>query len=113
MLAFALVGCGRSARLEKQLVGTWSRDDGFEMTFVANGSFVSKFTLPPPKKLTYQGTWTVQNGAMFMLLTNRIMEGFTNAEAIGTMDHATIVRVDEGNLVFILDGQKISLRRKQ
>jgi hypothetical protein len=108
-----LTGCNhRDTRLREQIVGTWTNDNNFVMTFAADGGLVSRWAMPA-KELTYQGMWTVQDGVLVSTLTNCIAQGTTNFEAVGSVDHFKIVQADHNDLVFAGEGQTISLKRKR
>ena len=107
-----LAGCSRDARLQEQVVGTWARGEAFEMTIAADGSF-SSVLVSPPKRVTFQGTWRIENGDLVSTLTNCIAEGITNVEAVGSIEHYRILSVDGDSLVYTLEGQEVSLSRKR
>lgn len=111
-VSFALlVGCTRrDAKLQERIVGTWTRDNAFQITFSTDGSYVSQWTTPT-KKVTYQGTWRIQDNAVVFVNTNCVAEGTTNVQAIGSVDRIAIIRADKSNLVYTFYGQTISLKR--
>ncbi|HZR19130.1 MAG TPA: hypothetical protein VFE51_17720 [Verrucomicrobiae bacterium] len=106
-----LVGCDRrDATLREQIVGAWARD-GFEMTLAADGRYVSRWT-QPAKNLTYQGMWKIQDGDIISTLTNSVVQGTTNSQAIGSVDRWVLLRLDHNNLVWSNNGQTVYLKRK-
>ena len=107
-----LAGCRRGdTELHDQIAGTWKGPGTFEMTLAADGTFVSQSTLPA-KRLTYQGTWKVQDGGVVSTLTNCNAEGTTNFQAVGSVEHWAILRADRTDLVWSNNGQTISFKRK-
>ena len=112
LILLVLSACSREDKLREQLTGTWTRDDTFQMTLAADGSFVSQWTLPT-KSLTYKGTWKVQDGAVVSTITNSIARGTTNFQAAGTVDRWVIVKVAGDDLVWSNAEQTISLKRKR
>ena len=106
-------GCSRrDAELCDQIIGTWTNDDVFEVTLNPDDSFISKWTRPA-SKVTYLGTWRVQDGVVVSEITNAIAQGTTNLQVVGTVDRWVIIRADCTDLVWSNDGQTISLKRKK
>ena len=106
-----LTGCSPDTKLRDQITGTWAREDTYQTTLAADGSFISQWTLPT-KTLIYQGTWKIQDGGVVSTVTNCIAQGTTNFQAVGSVDRWVIVRLDRSDLVWSNDGQTISLKRK-
>lgn len=106
-----LTSCSRDTKLRDQITGTWTRDDSFQTTLAADGSFISQWT-HPAMTVTYQGTWKVQDGGVVSTITNRTAQGTTNFQTVGTVERWAIVRLDRSDLVWSNNGQTISLRRK-
>lgn len=107
LLTLILTGCGsRDAKLHKQMTGTWTNSN-IVVTLASDGSFVTRWK----QGVTYQGTWTVQNGESVFTITNCIPDGRTNFEAVGSVDRAWIINVDAHHLVYEIQGQTISLRQ--
>ena len=107
-----LFACNRETELREQVTGTWMRGDDFEMTLAADGTFISRWTLPA-KSVVYQGTWKVQSDRVVSTITNCIAQGTTNVQPSGTVDHWVIVRTGPSELIWSNDGQSISLTRKK
>src|ERR1700751_1153176 len=102
----------RDAELRHQITGTWRRDDTFEIALAADGSFVSHWA-EPAKRITYQGTWKVRDGDVISSITNCAAQGTTNFEPVGSTHHFTVRQADETDLVWSVDGQTISFKRKR
>ncbi len=112
-LLLLLAGCSRrDAELRKHITGTWTGNNTFEITLAADGSLVSHYAWPT-KSITYQGTWKVQDGDIISGLTNCTAQGTTNFEPAGRTDHFTVLKADDTDLVWSVDGQTISLKRKR
>jgi hypothetical protein len=108
LLTLILTGCGsREAKLHKQMTGTWTNSNIVKITLASDGSLVTRWK----QGVTYQGTWTIQNGEFVSTITNCIPDGTTNFEAVGSVDRGRIISVDAHHLVYEIQGQTISLRR--
>ena len=81
-----LVACHRETELREQVTGTWVPDNTFDMTLAADGSLISRWTLPA-KSVEYQGTWKIQSGKVVSTITNCIAQGTTNVQPVGTVDN--------------------------
>jgi len=111
-----LAGCDRpESKLQKQLVGTWKREDSsFEMILTSNGLFHSKY-VGEDKELTFAGTWFVGNSSVIMTITGKDARNWpypTNTPPIGNVESNTIISVDAVHLVTEFKGQTNSLVRK-
>jgi hypothetical protein len=110
LLGLLIMGCGRrDALLHKQLTGTWVRGDSGVMTINSDGSFHSRWTntlTNTTKEWIYDGTWDVRDGFLITTTMKSEARNTTNSEAIGSVDHFTIIRVDATHLVTELTGEK-------
>ena len=105
LLVLLVSGCHRrDAKLDQQIVGTWTNEGHWSMSFSSDGSFSSG-----PPSLLYQGTWFTKDGELVSTITNAT--GTKKHEPVGSIDRLRIVRVDAGKLAlssqlaFIEDGQ--------
>jgi hypothetical protein len=107
-----MTSCGsRDAKLQKQIVGNWSRDDEFQMMLSSGGSFSSHWVYSN-KSVTYQGNWKVQDASIVMELTNCIAEGSIYFARVGSVEKYSIIGADSTELVYSNNDQIISFRRK-
>lgn len=112
LLAASLTGCGsRDARSQKQMIGGWAGDGLGKITLASDSSYVFR----QADGVTYQGTWTVQNGEYIATLTNCIADGQKNLQPLGSVARSKIVTLDEHHLVLETEtgikGQTITLIR--
>lgn len=111
-LSLLLFGCGcGDARLQKEVVGNWMRDNYFKMTLYPNGSFISHWA-STNRTLTFEGTWKIQDGCMVTTLSNCTAVGTTDFERVGSVDRYVIIRADSTGLVYSNNNQIISFIRE-
>lgn len=113
LLTLLIAGCGRcETKLRNMISGNWVRGDGgFEINFSPDGSFVSQWT-NSNGSVSYQGTWTIQDGSLITTLTNSVSKGITNYERGERVDNFRIIRADSATLVYSNENQIVSLSRK-
>ena len=105
LLVLLASGCHRrDAKLDQQIVGTWTNEEHWSVSFSSDGSFSSG-----SPGLSFQGTWLSRDGELVMTVTNAA--GTKKHEPVGSIDRLRIVRVDAGQLAlssqlaYIEDGQ--------
>ena len=114
-VALLLNGCDRGdAKVRQQLLGTWQKPDGGQITLQADGSFHSHWTLSltnTPKEWLYDGTWSIKDNSVRLAITNAGARNTTNFEAIGTIEHWKIIQLDEKRLTIANTNQTNSFER--
>ena len=114
ILGLLVTGCERSdQKLQKKLVGTWTRGNFFEMTLVPEGRFQSKF-VGKDKEVSFTGNWLVSNSWVILTVTGKSERNWTNSTSIpiGDIEHFRIVSLDAVHLVMEADGQTNTYNRK-
>jgi hypothetical protein len=116
LLSLLLAACGpRTPKYRNPLVGTWARTNDGSMTLLEDGTFHSRwtnFSAKPAADWSYDGTWEIKDGFLVCVVTNANAHNTTNAEAVGSVERYSIVRVDNNQLVTESGGQTNSFERR-
>jgi hypothetical protein len=112
-LCLLLIGCEQpDAKLYKQVVGTWTHEGSFLMTFDSDGTFNSKLG-NSNRNLNYFGTWLVKEDFLIQTLTNKSALNWINSEKVGNVDRSKIISVNGNQLTLEFNANKISYERRR
>jgi len=114
ILGLLLAGCERpDLKLQKKLLGSWTRGDFFEMTLTPEGRFQSRF-VGEDKEATFTGDWLVSNRCVVLTVTGKTDRNWTNpiSISIGDIEYYKIVSLDAVHLVMEGDDQTNAYNRK-
>lgn len=118
LLSLLLTACGRQdksqetsgdAKLRQKITGVWSSEHGV-IRFASDGTSYADFT-NGTRIWTYRSTWELKDGVIIARITSVGVQGTTNYEQVGTVEHLKIISVTDHSLVYDGDGQSISLSR--
>ena len=109
-----LTSCGnRDKKLEQQVAGTWTTDDGCDVwKLSAGGVFDEKYS-DPPRGYTFQGTWEVKDGWLIQTIAKVSSTNIHHLAPVGTVNRSQIVKVSRTNLILELEGQTDEWIRKR
>lgn len=107
-LILILSGCGRrETTLAQKIAGNWElTNKSGEITISADGGFLSQFT-GRTQVWVFEGTWQVSDGVIVLTTTK------SNSVPRRDVSLCRIIRADGHELIYELNGQTISLSRKQ
>lgn len=113
-LSLLLTGCGRDARLAKEIPGAWKHEGkdakgntcAITMTISPNHTFsYYRVWNERPLTNTFSGTWQIRDGFLLLTLTNR--SGPNPSVSHGTIIKSKIAHLNDGELVEETDGKTI------
>ena len=101
--------------LRRNVIGSWTHEGRGVSSFAADGSFSAAWTnthSKPTKAWTYEGKWGITNGACTITVLKTGAWNDTNSQPPGSTEIWKIIHLDKTELVWDLNGQRVSLRRK-
>lgn len=119
VLSLLLTGCGRDAKLTKQIPGTWKHEKTATQsatvftsttTISSDGSFTYiRVYNKRPLTNAFAGTWQIRDGFLFMTLTN--MSDQSPDMPAGSILKSRIIQLDDHLLISERDGMTNILTR--